>query len=123
MPSDYLTVLVFAAVGAGFAIFSLLLSRLVRRDNPAGQKLDTYECGEEPVGQAWSRFRVGFYIFTLIFVIFEVETVFMFPAFLRLEWFSANGLGLLALLEILLFVGILLLGLVYAWKKGVLTWE
>lgn len=123
MLQQYLTVLVFLVVGVGFAVVSLLISRLLRRDNPSAEKLSTYECGEEPVGEAWSRFRVGFYIFCLIFVIFEVEMVFMFPAFMRLEWFAANGMGVIALLEILLFVSILLLGLVYAWKKGVLKWE
>lgn len=123
MAAEYITVLVFAAVGIGFAVVSLVMSRLLRRDRPTPEKLSTYECGEEPVGDAWQKFRAGFYIFTLIFVIFEVEVIFMFPALMQLQTFKSMGIGLLALMEILLFISILLFGLLYAWKKGVLKWE
>lgn len=123
MASEYFTVLVFIVVGVGFAVVSLLLSWLLRRDRPGVTKLDTYECGEEPVGQAWSRFRIGFYIFTLIFVVFEVESVFLFPVAMNMLHFKSQGLGLLVLFELLAFVAVLLFGLVYAWKKGVLKWE
>lgn len=120
MPSEYLAVAVFAVVGTGFAIVALIMSRLVRKGCPNAGKLSTYECGERPAGEAWTRFRAGFYIYALIFVIFEVETVFMFPAFMKLQALDRMGLGLVALLDILLFLLILLAGLVYAWKKGVL---
>lgn len=123
MPLEYLSVAVFAVVGIGFAVVSFVLARLVRKDRPSAEKLSTYECGEAPVGDAWKQFRAGFYIYALIFVIFEVEMVFMFPAFMKLEALTGMGMGLVALLEILLFVAILLTGLVYAWKKGVLKWE
>ncbi len=123
MTQEYLSVLVFAVVGVGFAVISLVMSRIIRKDNPSVEKLSTYECGEEPVGEAWQKFRVGFYIFTLIFVIFEVESVFLFPAAMKLGAFKQLGMGLTALFDIILFVSILLLGLVYAWKKGVLRWE
>ncbi len=123
MAHEYLSVLVFLVVGIGFAVVSLFMSRLIRRDNPSPEKLSTYECGEEPVGEAWTKFRAGFYIFTLIFVIFEVETIFLFPVVVQLATFREQGMGFLALMEILLFVTILLMGLVYAWKRGVLKWE
>ncbi len=123
MYTDYFTVLVFAGVGIAFCVIAYILARILRKDHPAPEKLATYECGEKPIGEAWSRFRAGFYIFTLLFVIFEVESVFLFPAVLKLGAFKELGMGLLAFSEILVFVAILLLGLVYAWKKGVLKWE
>ena len=80
-------------------------------------KLLTYESGEIPVGTAWIQYNVRYYVFALIFVIFDVESVFLYP------WAVAyNQLGLFAFVEAMLFVGILVLGLVYAWKKGALEW-
>lgn len=122
---EYFTVLVFLVVGTGFAVVSLLLSRLLRRDRPDPLKLSTYECGEIPVGQAWTRFRAGYYIWPLIFIVFEIGTVFLFPTAMKLNAISEAGTApaLLALFHIILFISVLLLGLVYAWKKGALRWE
>ena len=115
--SEYLAVLIFILAGIGIVLFTFFLSRLIRPHNPYPEKNVNYECAEEPVGGAWIQFNNRFYIFALIFVIFDVEVVFLFP------WAVAYGqLGLYALVEMVLFVLILFFGLFYAWKKGVLKW-
>ena len=113
----YLTVAVFAAF-AGLLIAGVLgLGRLVRPDRPSVQKLMTYESGVDPVGSGFSQSQIRYYIFALLFVMFDVEAVFIFPWALRLEIYSWFGL-----VEMAVFVVIQLLGLVYAWRKGVLRW-
>ena len=115
--SEYLAVLVFLAVGVGIVLFTFFLASLIRPKNPYPEKSENYECAEKPIGDSWIQFNNRFYIFALIFVIFDVEVVFLFP------WAVAFGqLGLFALVEMILFVAILFFGLFYAWKKGVLRW-
>ena len=96
-----------------------VVSYLTRKPKPPDPvKLDVYECGVDTIGPTWVQFRVGFYLYALIFVIFDVETVFLYP------WAVAVGkLGLFALIEMFLFVAILVLGLAYAWRKGALEWK
>lgn len=115
-------ILVFMAVGFGFVMVSLLLGRLVRPSVPSAEKLTTYECGEEPVGQAWINFNMRFYLVALFFIIFDVEVAFMFPVSVVFKQWVTEGAGWLALAEILFFVGILLLGLIYVWVGGDLEW-
>ena len=115
-------ILVFLAVGFGFVLVSLLLGRLVRPAVPTAEKGTTYECGEIPTGQAWVNFNMRFYMIALFFIIFDVEVAFMFPVAAVFKSWVAEGQGWLALAEILLFVGILLLGLVYVWVNGDLAW-
>jgi NADH-quinone oxidoreductase subunit A len=114
---SYLTIAFLA--GAAFLLVggTLSLSRLVRPKRPNAQKLEAYESGVDPVGVGWSQSQVRYYIFALLFVMFDVEAVFLFPWALRLELFGVFGL-----VEMGIFVFILLLGLVYAWRKGVLRW-
>lgn len=113
----YLSVLIFIVAGTAIVLFTFFLARLVRPSNPYREKNINYECAEEPVGTAWVQFNPRFYIFALIFVIFDVEVIFLFP------WAVAFGqLGLFALVEMILFIAILFFGLFYAWKKGVLKW-
>ena len=115
--SQYLTVLIFLLVGIGMVLFTFFLARLIRPAHPYKAKNQNYECAETPIGSGWIQFNNRFYIFALIFVIFDVEAVFLFP------WAVAFGqLGLYALIEMVIFIGILLFGLFYAWKKGVLKW-
>ena len=117
MVSDFAAVAVFLLLGIGFVLFTFLLSKLIRPSAPNPIKQSTYECGEDPFGSGWIQFNVRFYIFALMFVIFDVETVFLFP------WAVAyQSLGLFALVEMLVFIGILLFGLAYAWRKGLLKW-
>ena len=108
---------IFMLLGLVFVIATVWIARFIRPQRPSDEKLRNYECGETSIGSAWIRFNPRFYIFALIFVIFDVEAVFLFP------WAVAyKSLGLFALIEMLIFVGILLLGLLWAWKKGMLKW-
>jgi NADH-quinone oxidoreductase subunit A len=103
---------VFLLVGG-----TLSLSRLVRPKVYTDEKYDTYECGIDPVGGGWTQSTVRYYIFALLFVIFDVEAVFLFP------WATVfAALGFFAYAEMVVFIAILALGLVYAWRKGVLDW-
>lgn len=115
-------VLVFFLVAAGFVFLSLMIGRFVRPHAPSPGKLDTYECGELPTEDAWVNFNIRFYLFALLFIIFDVEIAFMFPVSAVFRQWIQDGSGLLALVEIGIFVLILLLGLVYAWVKGDLEW-
>ena len=117
MNFDFATVLVYVLVSAGFIFGSMTLGRVLRPDRPTPQKLSTYECGEEAIGSAWIQFNVRFYIIALIFLIFDVEIAILFP------WAVIfKKVGLLALAEILIFVGILVVGFIYVWVKGDLEW-
>ena len=110
-------VLTFLFVGALLGLASLL-----RPHNPEPSKLTTYECGEPPTGSAWVNFNIRFYIVALVFVIFDVEIAFIYPvAAVFKEWVN-NGRGLFALTEIVVFLGILFVGLAYVWVKGDLEW-
>jgi NADH-quinone oxidoreductase subunit A len=118
----YTPIAVFTIVGILFVVMVLGISRVLRPHNPRPEKLTTYECGERPIGQAWSQFHVRYYIFTLVFVIFDVETIFLYPWAVQLRSFRESGLGAFMFFEMLVFILILVLGLVYAWRKGVLEW-
>jgi NADH-quinone oxidoreductase subunit A len=115
---SYLTVGAFAALGAVLVLVMLGVASVIRPTNPTKAKMTTYECGVDPVGTGWSQTYVRYYVFGLLFVIFDVEAVFIFPWAIKLE-----DLGMFGLVEMVLFIAILLLGLVYAIRKGVLRWE
>jgi NADH:ubiquinone oxidoreductase subunit 3 (subunit A) len=124
LAKDFLTVGVFLVVGIAFVVITLLASLIFRPHKPSDVKQSTYECGEVPFGPAWLQFRVGYYIYALIFLIFDVEAVFIFPWAAGLLGFSKNrALAVLGLVDMVIFVGVLAVGLVYAWKKGVLEWK
>ncbi|RFM24443.1 MAG: NADH-quinone oxidoreductase subunit A [Candidatus Thermochlorobacter aerophilum] len=115
--SEFGKVFVFLLVGILFVVLGFLTSRLIRPHRPNPEKLTSYECGEEPVGTAWIQFNIRFYVVALIFIIFDVELLFLFP------WATVfKDVGTLALIEALIFVGILAVGLAYAWVKGDLEW-
>lgn len=117
MPADYSAVLIFILAGIGLVLVTFLTARLIRPHRPYPVKNETYECGIPAVGEGWVQFNNRFYIIGLIFVIFDVEAIFLFP------WAVAyNHLGWFALVEMVIFIAILLVGLVYAWKKGALKW-
>ena len=122
--NNYAYVALFAIIGVGFAVVTLWFSWLLRPTHrPTGCKGEAYECGEVPFGDAWKQFKVGYYIFALIFVIFDVEAIFLFPWAKQLLSLKAAGLGVFAFIEMMIFIGVLLAGLLYAWTKGVLKWE
>ena len=114
---DYLTVGIFASLGFLLVGLLLVIAWLLRPDHKQDQKYIAYESGVDPIGDMWSQSQVRYYIFALLFVMFDVEAVFIFPWATRLEAFGTFGL-----VEMFLFIFILLLGLVYAWRKGVLKW-
>lgn len=120
---DYVTVAVFLIVGAIVVGGGVVMAKMLQPHNPTALKSQVYECGIEPVGSGWSQSHVRYYIFALLFLIFDVEAVFIFPWAVQLENFSNAGLGVFILIEMLIFIAILVLGLVYAIRKGVLTWE
>jgi NADH-quinone oxidoreductase subunit A len=114
----YTIVVVFLLLGAAFAIGSLVFAFLVHPSRPSEKdKLMSYECGEEPVGWSFIQFNLRFYVYALVFVIFDVEVIFIFP------WAVVfQRLGLFAFVEMMVFIGILLVGYAYAWRKGALEW-
>ena len=122
MLTNYSVVLVFLIVAILFILVSLFIGKLIRPIKPNPIKNSTYECGEEPIGGGWLNFNIRFYIIALIFIIFDVEIAFIIPvAVIFRDWVS-QGIGLLAFIELLVFIGILFLGLVYVWQKGDLDW-
>lgn len=120
--TGYLGVLVYLVFIAGFAIVSLGAARLLRPARPFTSKLNTYECGAEPVGEAWVQFPVGFYLVALVFILFDALAVFLFPWAVALR--SLKALGLVPSLGLMLgFLAILGLGWAYARREGVLEWK
>jgi len=117
MQNDWLFIGIFLVLAPVFPALALLIPRLIAPRKPNKLKSQTYECGVETVGDTWVQFRVQYYIFTLVFLIFDVEIVFLFP------WAVAfDQLPLFAVFEGVLFILILVAGLMYAWKKGALEW-
>lgn len=116
--NNYLAVAAFLIVGILLPMVALTVGRMLRPNNPLPEKEITYESGVDPFGDSWVRFNVRYYVFALLFVIFDVETVFLYP------WAVAyERLGIFALIEMLIFVVLLIVGLIYAWKKKVLKWN
>ncbi len=118
MFSDYGQILVFMLVAIGFVVITFLFAIFLSPRKPGLSKDSTYECGEETVGDTWLKFNFRFYVVALIFIIFDVEIIFLFP------WAVVfKELGIFAFLEMVVFLFILILGFVYAWAKGDLVWD
>ena len=106
--------------GIGFVAVAFSANRLLRPHAPSPAKRLTYECGVDPVGEGWAHTHVRYYIYAFLYVVFAVDAVYLFP------WatvFAAPGFGVTTLVEMFVFVGFLTVGLLYAWRKGVLTWR
>lgn len=114
---DYLTVAIFGLVGAGLVGALLGIGSLLRPTRPQDEKYISYESGVDPVGSGWGQSNVRYYIYALLFVMFDVEAVFIFPFATRVDAYGWFGL-----VEMTVFIVILALGLLYAWKKKVLRW-
>lgn len=114
---SYLTVAIFGGVAVALVLAVLSLGSVLRPTRPQPQKYIAYESGVDPVGSEFSQTQVRYYIFALLFVMFDVEAVFIFPWATRLEVYDVFGL-----VEMVVFIVILALGLLYAWRKGVLRW-
>ncbi len=122
MQFDFGMALVFAGVGVAIVLAMLLVGKLLRPLWPSAEKATIYECGERPIGNAWFNFNPRFYIVALVFVIFEVEIALTIPVALVLRSWIFRGAGLLALVEIVAFLLILAVGLVWIWARRDLEW-
>ena len=115
----YVLIGLLVVLGAGFGAVGLAANRLLRPTHRTPEKLKTYESGVDPVGQGWAQTQVRYYVFAFLYVVFAVDAVFLFP------WatvFALPGFGAATLIEMLVFLAVLALGLLYAWRRGVLTW-
>jgi NADH:ubiquinone oxidoreductase subunit 3 (subunit A) len=119
--SDYATIGVFFLLTLAVPLGAMALAWVVRpkpKTNPGDAKLLPYECGVDTIGKTWTRFKVNYFLYALVFLAFDVETIFLFPWAVKF-----NQLGLFAFMEMLIFIAILLVGLWYAWKEGALEWH
>src|SRR5918912_4127852 len=121
---DYLPILLMFVVAAGFAVSNILLSQLVGQRNATRTKLMPYECGKDPVGSARERFSVKFYLIAMIFILFDIELIFLMPWAVVFRPLAAAGgtLRVVIFVEMMLFIALLLVGYVYVWKKGLFEW-
>jgi NADH-quinone oxidoreductase subunit A len=120
MASEEIVLAMFAIVGVAFTVIALSTSWLLSPKRPSAAKSTIYECGVDPIGPPWVQLRIGYYVFALLFVIFDIETAFFFP------WaviFLRPDTGLVVLWDMLFFVAVLVVGLAYAWKEGALKWR
>ncbi len=122
---EYGTVAILVIVGAALYAIIMLLNRAMRPSVPTPLKLTSYECGVESVGTGWSQMNIRYYVFAFLFVIFDVEAIFLFPWAVIIGDLDATTriTPVFALVAMFLFIATLLEGLAYAWKKGVLTWD
>jgi NADH-quinone oxidoreductase subunit A len=127
---DYAPIVVMFAVGGGFAASQLLVTHLVGPKKKTATKLMPYECGKDPVGSARERFSIKFYTVAVVFLLFDIEILFMVPFALAFKDLlvaekatAGTWYGTIALIEILLFIATLIVGLIYAWKKGAFDWS
>lgn len=117
---DRMVVAGFVVLGSLFVAVALTSSWLLSPKKPSDAKSATYECGVEPIGPPWVQFRAGYYVYALLYVIFDIETVFLYPWAVT---FGQRGVGWFIFIEMLIFVAILIGGLAYAWKEGALQWR
>ena len=118
MLGAYLPILVLVIIAVCFGMGSLIFSTLIGQKKPSKVKLAPYECGCEPVGSARERFSIKFYLIAMLFILFDIEAVFLYP------WSVIfKRLGMFGLVEMGVFIAILFVGYVYVWKKGALEWE
>jgi NADH-quinone oxidoreductase subunit A len=117
MPSGYLPIFIFLVIAIVFPVVALMAAKLVRPSMPSQIKLEAYECGIKAASGSRGRYTVRFYIIAILFVIFDVETIFLFP------WaVQYRALGWFGVIEVAVFLGILIVGYVWAYKKGALEW-
>ncbi|HEX8685399.1 MAG TPA: NADH-quinone oxidoreductase subunit A [Pyrinomonadaceae bacterium] len=121
--SDYLPIALMFLVAAGFAVGNVLLSQMVGQHKATRTKTMPYECGKDPVGSARERFSVKFYLVAMVFILFDIELIFLLPwAVVFRDFVATHGLGTLIYVEMMTFVVLLLVGYVYIRKKGLFEW-
>ena len=117
MPQNYVPIFIFLLVAFAIAAGTLVVASIIRPKNPSKTKLMPYECGIDPLDDARKRYTIRFYIVAILFVVFDVETIFLFPWAVQFK-----ALGMFGFLEMLIFLGILIVGYIWIWKKGALEW-
>jgi len=117
MPSGYLQIFIFIAVAILFPVATILIAKLIRPSSPFTTKLEAYECGIKAASDSRGRYTMRFYIIAILFVIFDVETIFLFPFAVRYK-----ALGWFGVAEVVVFLAILIVGYIWAYKKGALEW-
>lgn len=133
MDNNYNIVLLFLFGGMAMGLVGMGLATLIRPHRPNDEKLKTYECGPDPYGTSWIQYNFRFYTYVLVFLLFDIEAVYLIPWSQALKSITQNGLGdfiysardagLFVFMEMLIFLLILIIGLIYAWYKGALTWD
>jgi len=118
MLESYLPILVLIGIAFAFALGSVVMSRLIGQKKPSAVKLAPYECGMPLIGTAHERFSIKFYIIAMLFILFDIEAVFLYPWAVMFK-----RLGIFGFVEMGIFIVILLVGFIYVWKKGALEWE
>jgi NADH-quinone oxidoreductase subunit A len=118
MLGAYLPIVVLVAIAVLFGLGSIILSTLIGQKKPSAVKMQPYECGIEPVGSARERFSIKFYLIAMLFILFDIEAVFLYPWAILFK-----RLGVFGLVEMGVFIVILFVGYIYVWKKGALEWE
>lgn len=119
--TKYFPILLFIFVALTFGVVTLLLSYLVQPKYPEPEKLSAYECGSEPFSDARMPFPVRYYIFAMLFVIFDIEVIFLYPW--AVVFTDINKVSVIGLVEMLIFIALFLVAYVYAWRKGALEWD
>lgn len=118
MLTQYATIGILFLGAIAFSSIAMILSRLLQTHRPYPQKTETYECGMETRGTAWVQFKNSYFLFALVFLIFDIETIFLYPWAVKFQ-----SLGLFAIIEMFIFLTILIIGFWYAWKEGALEWQ
>jgi NADH-quinone oxidoreductase subunit A len=117
MPSGYIPIFIFLALAIAFPVVTIILAKWIRPSAPFQAKLEAYECGIKAASDSRGRYTVRFYIIAILFVIFDVETIFLFPWAVKYR-----SLGWFGVAEVAVFLAILIVGYIWAWKKGALEW-
>src|SRR6266851_3193127 len=117
MPGEYLPILIFLVIAITFPVVTIIAAKLIRPSAPSTTKLEAYECGIKAASDSRGRYTVRFYIIAILFVIFDVETIFLFPFAVKYR-----TLGWFGVVEMIVFLGILVVGYIWAYKKGALDW-
>ncbi len=121
--SQYGPLALLLGIASALGVVLLFLTQALGPSRPSAAKSSTFECGMEPVGDARTRFPVRYYLVALVFVVFDLEAVFIYPWAISFRELNANGMGLFAFWEMITFMGVLVVGLVYLWRRGALDWE
>lgn len=116
--SDWAGIFIFLVVAIGFGAGGIITSFIIQPRSKNYQKCEAYECGVPTIGPTWVRFRTSYFLYALLFVIFDVEVIYLYPWAIKF-----NSLGMFAFVEMIIFISILIVGLWYAWKEGALEWK